>query len=604
MGSIMAFVPTALLVAVLGVIPLIAAAFMPSASWRRQDEERGKMLFAAVLVGIVGLIASSLLMFLFPPDLYEPWWGEVGTLIWIGWAVSAIVAYNMDKQSVVLFPALLAILYLGSGFVRGSEMMHADEYAGLLGQVKSSEWTKDVQPKSPDHVRLSCDPNAVYMAGQAVPDGLGSQFNIAKAFVTQQKVGDKVWYIVPLDYQGLGVWQNTNGVPGYVRVSGQDPRTAGEMVHVPQGQEMKYTPGAYFEYNLERHLWLNGYGWVGHTDITPEVDETGVDGKGKMWWIVTTFDYAVGNWGGRKVTGILKVDPVTGQITPEKLGEIEPWIDRVYPESIVKDNLKWKGEYSLGYKNSITLIPGVGANLQLSKPEEPQLVYSSAGPLTWVTGMTSKSSSDSTLIGLYYINSQTGEVTHYKVSQGSTDSKILDTINAHQDVQYRHLKGKDPQIYNVAGEMTAIVPMLNDKDQFQGVGMVNVKDGQIAVFGSSIAEAFTAYRARLAGKKNEGAVPDAGDVVVTMEGVVDVFVHDGNYFYIKPKDVPHLFFGESGLSPKLRLCEKGHRIRFSYKVSGQEVEALKTFDNLSVELKPTAIPTGKSVGEGVQTRSK
>ncbi len=95
-------------------------------------------------------------------------------------------------------------------------------------------------------------------------------------------------------------------------------------------------------------------------------------------------------------------------------------------------------------------------------------------------------------MGLYYSNTRTGKTTYYQAN-GAVDTAIVAAINKNRDVQYRHLHGVSPQIYNIAGVMTAIIPMMNDNDAYQGLGFVSVQNLQVMAFSPKQEDAYEAY---------------------------------------------------------------------------------------------------------------
>lgn len=578
------FLLLAILVGALGSIPLLVSTFFHGES--DYEDNRTAKLVAAAVVFVAGSGIFWWIFYCYPPALYEPWWGEIGVCIWMAWIVCAIIAGIAEETfpRTAALPILMMFIWLGSLVFRGSEMMNAAQYGQLIGTVEKRVWTQDIQPKSPEHVRTNSVDNAHYMAQQALGQAgaIGSQFKIVDP-ITLQKVGDKFWYIVPLDHQGWSTWRHVRKVPAYIRVSGEDPSIPAELVNFTEGQEPVYTPESCWEYNLERHLWTNGYASTGLMDFTPEVDE-----KGKFWYVVTIFEYVVNGWDGKRVTGVLIVDPVTGQITRQAVGSIDKWADRVIPAEIVQQNLGYKGMYPEGdYWNTVELF-GIGARKNLTAPETSNMVYGSDGELYWVTGVTAVSK-DTSLVGLYYTNTHTGKTVYYE-TQGSTDKAILAAIDKHQDVQFRHLHGVAPQIYNIAGVMTAIVPMLNDNHAYQGVGFVNVRNLQVMSFGSNQTEAYEKYQAALSQSGHQIA-PELARSRSRLDGTVDRFfaeTQNGSVlFYLHLQGTPHIFMGTSTLSPKLRLTHVGDHVAISYVASGADVEPLREFDNLSLPLKST-----------------
>ena len=240
-------------------------------------------------------------------------------------------------------------------------------------------------------------------------------------------------------------------------VSGGEQATRGEdtkqqpiLKNLPDGQRMRYMPVAYFGDDLERYVRAHGYLGRGLTNFNFEVDE-----NDKPWWVITVFTPTI-VWNGEKTDGILLVDPVSGSIDFYALGQIPEWVDRVIPAEYIKSYLAFNGEYASGWWRSWWGTPNI------TKPEEPVLIYGSEGKSEFVTGMTSHNNNDDSLVALVYTDSRTGKPVRYKVSGGATDTAVIRAVNSNANVQFRHLHATVPQVYNVYGNMTCVVVLLND----------------------------------------------------------------------------------------------------------------------------------------------
>jgi hypothetical protein len=580
------FLQLALVVALVGSLPLaIPAAFA------KTPRKRATLAATAGVVSLAATIVMWPLFYFELPALYQPWWGMAGTCVWILWVLSATIAAVKEHALVwvILFPIVLTIIWAISWVVRGTELFNADKYGGLIGHMEVRTWTQDIQPKSAEHVRTNSNENAAYMAKQALGQAgaIGSQFKIGEA-ITQQKIRGDFWYVVPLDHMSWTTWRYTRTIPAYVRVSGQDPSLPAELLRLPIDEQLRYTPSAFWNDNLERHLWAHGYANTGLIEFVPEVDESN-----KLWYVVTTFQYAINAWAGRRATGVLVIDPVTGSIKQELMEALDDWLDRVIPPELIQQNIRYKGLYPEGdYWNTVGF--GIGARKGLTEPEASNLVYGSDNNLYWVTGVTALSNADHSLIGLYYSSTRTGKTIYYQTN-GSADVALVAAIDKHRDVQYRHLHGVSPQIYNIAGAMTAIIPMMNGNDAFQGLGFVNVKNLQIMAFSPKQDEAYEAYLVALA-EAGHRLTPDAERRVQPLEGTVDRFVTESNgtetTFYFHIKGINHIFSGNNTLSNKLRLTQIGDHITGLYVATGAEVEPLRQFDNESLVVERGKAPGG------------
>jgi hypothetical protein len=537
-----------------------------------------KRLGASMTMGFISTIVLWFFFWLATASIVGPFFGPCFSVVFVLWVIATIIDARIEGEItwIIFFPVVLFIIrFIIAPF--GSSMFRSHEFATLVGPMEEKVWTQDVQPKDPRHIRLSNIENAIYMAKNSISKGgnLGSQFQVVKKNMTLQKINNVFWFVVPLDFKDdYGVWSNTHVTPGYIMVSAEDDETEPVFKTLPDNKKLRYTPNAFFGFDLERHLRMNGYLNVGLIDYTFEVDD-----NGDPWWVVSTYQPTIIN-DGEKVTGVVVVNPTTGDIISYSLDKIPEWIDRAMPKEMVKQYLSWWGEYSGGWMNSWW------SRLNLLEPEEPILVYGSDNTLDWVIGMTSKSKTDTALVGLVYANSRTGKATYYKTNGGSTDKAILEAVENNGYVKNKVLHPADPQIYNLYGTMASIMPLLNASHARQGVAIVEVTDVQKVAIGVDMNEALNAYQEMIGNKAK--AVMDKTRAREKVNGVVDrihqEFQTTGTIYRIHLKDIPHLFVGGKGLSRKITVTESGDEVNIEYYASGEEEEPMYKFDNLSLPL--------------------
>ncbi|HXK41057.1 MAG TPA: hypothetical protein VJ046_03100 [Candidatus Paceibacterota bacterium] len=572
----MAFILLALVVALLGTVPLLV----------------GQRWLAAVITASISWLVLTVVFYLGTPTMVWPWWGAYGLFVWFLWIIGAVIdgIINEGPRPSAAFPLLLTVFYGSNCFVKGSEFINDQAYANMLGNVEERTWTQDVQPKDPRHIRMSSSENATQLARQTLGQAgaIGSQFQIDENRMTLQKIGDEFWWVAPLDFKEWATWRKTRRVPAYVRVSAEDPTLPGDLVFIKEEWQPQYTPGAYWEHNLGRHLWHEGYYDKGLTEDSLEIDDSG-----KPWWVVTVFHPTIFD-SGKRVDGVVVVDPATGGNEFYPLGKIPDWVDRVIPSEFVSDYIQWRGMLHLGWGNAYWIT---GAGEQLTIPEKPNLIYGSDGYLQWATGITSTNSNDTSLIGLYYTHSRTGETAYYK-AQGSTDEAIIQAVDNDDKVKFRQLHGADAQLYNVQGTMASIVPLLNENHLFQGVVMVNVQNIQIMGIGDDQFAALREYQKALP-LSGQQISPEFKRDIQRIQGVVDRradVVQGGEVIvYLHIRDVPHLFSGSPKLSVELPMTREGDTVLLDYYASGEQIEPMSSFDNLALQLESTRAET--EVGE-------
>ncbi len=573
----MIYVLLGLLIGVLSALPLAL---------------RGKLV-GALVYGCFSAAVTTLLSWFFTWSTMGPLAGGFGFLLLVFWAYAAFIDKGEDTYDrrgrrehqaswIWLFPVIYGVIFAGT-LIAGSAMVKATSWASMIGTVETREWTKDIQPKDPAHMRMANRENALYQAQKVLGSvgAVGSQFNISEDSMTLQVIKNHLWFIVPLDYTSFSVWlESTTGAPGYIRIDGEDPHAQPEVVKFEEGQSMLYTPGAAMSFNLERHLRYHGYLDAILSDWTFEIDE-----MGKPWWIVSVADPTFW-WSVVKVRGVVAVDPMTGATQFHALGSAPTWIDRVVPERYVELYLDWQGAYSSGWLNSWW------GRLNVTTAERPRLIYGANGEPEFVTGITSASAKDNSLIALVYTNSRTGKSVRYVMKGGATETAVLDAVDKNSQVQFKHQHGVDPQLYNINGMPVAVVPLLNESHAFQGVAMVPINDVQTVAVGATQYEALRELESKLSDGSGRMAITERRDISA-VNGVVDRIaseaISSGTIYYIHLRGVPHLFTAKSGESAKLPVTSVGDRVHLQYYESARDVVPIKSFDNVSLVLSSSSL---------------
>ena len=563
----MSYLTLALATSVAGIVPLLIA--------RRP--------VPALALGIVAFAVEALVYYGNAVSLVWPLLGFPGGCVAFGWLVCALILANSSRRGPGRFFSPFFLLPLGylaavAGTVLlGSHLFNAASYAGLLGPVEEREWTRDVQPKDPKHMRMVSLENALYSAKKAVGNAgaIGSQFALAEDSASLQKVRDRLVYAIPFDFAGFSQWQSSSGSPGYILVDAQDPDRAPQLVELPEGRRMRYTPGAYFDQELERDLRQNGCLALGLEKPRFEIDE-----DNRPWWVVPLYRLGIW-WDGETIVGVAVVDPATGEIRRYSVAEVPAWIDRVFPGNLVESYIDERGSYAGGWWNSFW------SQRALTTSEQSILVYGSDNRLQWVTGVTSTNEKDDSLIGLMYTDSRNGRTTYYRTNGGATDTAIRQSVDANQQVKFKHLHSSTPQIYNVLGVMTSVVPLLSDNNAFQGLALVRVSNPQEVAVGASQAEALRAYEA-VAFRQGQALAVGKGNDVRRLVGIVDRIHQDasggGSTYLFHLTGVPRIFIASGGEYVKLPLTQPGDRVSLAYIASEEESVSVQEFDNLSLPL--------------------
>lgn len=543
---------------------------------------RGQMLLALVS-GAIATLFWSIVFYVGEVGFAGPMFGSMMFAMAISATIVAVIAGIAEDRfsapvvivPVIAWAAIVAILFFGS------DMLNADKYRALIGDMEKRVWTQDIQPKDPQHFRAVSIDNALYITRKVVGElgTVGSQFQISEESMTLQTIKGELWYVVPIDFTGLRAWMSAGSSLGYIMVHAEDPNRQPIVKSLPKEKQFVYTPGAFFGNNLIRHLHLSGY-------LRSELNGTHLelDDDGSPWWITSVLIPTIGQF-GYKVEGVLVTNPVTGESKFFELGSIPHWVDRVIPSKIVSNYLYYWGEYIHGWWNSWA------SKRDLTEPEIPSIIYGSNHEPMFVLGITSQNLRDDSLVGVVYINTRTGKSVFYEVKGGATDGAVISAIANHQDVQFKRLHPKNPQLYNLYGTMASIAPLVNDNYAYSGVAIANINNVQQVVVGRSLSEAVRLYQRQL-GQTGDLAHLERENKLIVAEGVIERIKTDitstGSVYYLVIKGSSHAFVGSSGEFPFIPLAQSGDRVKVEYVASGEAIVPMHSFSNLSLGLKKSA----------------
>lgn len=543
----------------------------------------GEKKYFAIPLIVVGTLVGWWLGYSSAAGFAGPMFGSALFFLSIGLTISAVIVVASDERigASVALPVLSWVTLFGMS-IAGSGMVNAPEYRALVGDMEKRVWTQDVQPKDPAHVRLVSSENAIYLAKKVVGElgTVGSQFSIHEDSLTLQAIKGELWYVVPLDFAGWRAWYNTGTAVGYIMVHAEDPNHQPIVKQLPKEKQFVYTPGAWFGSDLIRHLRLSGENL--RTDLRGTHLE--IDEEGEAHWITAVTVPSIVQYGD-KVQGVLITNPVTGESKFAPLGEVPTWVDRVIPRELTKSYLTYWGDYVHGWGNTWF------GKRDLTEPENPSLIYSSAHDAMYVTGITSQNAKDDSLVGMVYTHTRTGKSVFYEVKGGATDEAVEKAVSKFQDVQFKHLHPGSPQLYNLYGAMSSIVPLLNENHAYSGVAIANINNVQQIATGRSLAEAVRQYQ-RILGQTGDLASLDNTRKLSVLEGVVARVKQDltqsGSVYYILLDGAKQAHVGSTGEFPLLPLVQAGDRVKIEFFASGESIVPMHSFENLSLPLQKTA----------------
>ncbi|MFK7797966.1 MAG: hypothetical protein AB8E82_10975 [Aureispira sp.] len=521
------------------------------------------------------IIIAPLYLYTSLPVL-NPWFiGLPVGVFFISLVIIMLELRVINKRKTILFSlstltAMATIVYIMVVSVLSWEGFRAMKYQSLIGEIKLSEnFAKEVPPVDLSEIRI-IDQEVAHRLGDKVlgeelpglERTLGSQAYVGKFRI--QNVQGKLYWVAPLLHSGFFKWfNNMEGTPAYIKVSAtSDPK-----VELVNDVTIKYQPEAYFNSNLHRHLYLNGYFHTGLTDYTFEIDD-----EGTPYWVVTLYTHEVG-FSGMNAYGVAVVNAETGDIQKYTPENAPAWIDRIQPMDMVEEQLEYWGEYIHGYWNFSNLD-------KKTTTRGISLVYGKDDQSYWYTGLTSVGQEEGT-IGFVLVNTRTKETTRYK-QVGATEEAAR--RSAMGKVQEKKYIGSFPILYNINNVPTYVLSLKDQAGLIKMVAMVSVRDHSIVGVGETLEEALRSYRGGRTNEKKVGNYQVYGRVERIQSSIIDGKML---YYFTLDKYPNKVFKSESIVSPEFPITTTNDSVMVAYDDGRTEFVPVAKFDNLDIRTQKT-----------------
>ena len=231
------------------------------------------------------------------------------------------------------------------GSLVSSQMFNASAYSNLL-DISISDKAELPGADKLNKIPLMDTESSKVLGNRKIGalNEIVSQFEVSDDYMTISYRNEPV-KVSALRYAGLWKWNanKKNGIPGYVMVKPND--LTAEYIELKEG--MKYVPSAFFGQDLNRHIYFS-YPTVFFDNVHFEITE-----DGKPVYVASTYDYTIGLFGGKKITGCIVIDPVSGEMNRYDLNNIPQWVDIVYNGNYIARYFDIYGKLINGFWNSL-----------------------------------------------------------------------------------------------------------------------------------------------------------------------------------------------------------------------------------------------------------
>ncbi|MFT7395570.1 MAG: hypothetical protein ACI96G_000299 [Flavobacterium sp.] len=514
--------------------------------------------------GFVGLPITLLVL--------TGFWIVVSTGLEVSPKTKQLIVKTKPKQFLFLIVAALLLYLIVFPLLTSLPMFRSESYQKMIGKVENGEKISNhIAPISIDEIRV-VDEDLAHLLGEKVlgsQPALGSQVELGAFCI--QKVNKELYWVAPLLHSGFFKWMNNQeGTAGYVMVSATNERDV-KLVQTSGGKpiRIKYQPEAYFQSNIERHLYASGYATVGLADYSFEIDD-----EGTPFWVVTKYEKKIG-FSGNDASGIILVNAQTGEIKEHSITTTPSWVDRIQPIDFIEEQLNDWGNYVHGYWNFSN------AN-KLQITEGLTLVYGNDNKSYWYTGLTSVGK-DESAVGFVLVDTRTKETIFYK--QGGATEYAAQS-SAQGKVQEKGYQASLPVPYNINNIPTYVMTLKDKGGLVKMFAMVAISDYTIVGVGNTMREALTSFKNvyNMSDNKINPSSTSNKKLLISVITRIENDVKNGNsFYYFKVKDYPNIFVGSSQISSQLPVTIIGDTVKISFDIDLEEVIDVSSFENVNLK---------------------
>lgn len=463
-----------------------------------------------------------------------------------------------------------------------------------IPNVKIMPTSSTLPPTDPANIILVSKSVAAYKGQQVLGangQNLGSTYNTDPDSYTLQSINHHLYYVAPLTYNNIFVNLSSPTTPGFVVVDAEDPQPEAKL-YTGSNQSIAYLPGAIFNQDLLRHVYLNGYTYGRLVDPTLELDD-----NYHPYWTISLMQPSRG-YIGDVLSQVIIVDAHTGVVKPYDPKDVPAWVDRVMPASTVSDYLSWWGLYHAAPWFNPS---GMG---QQQPASDPELLYNNIDQPVWLIPMTSSSTNDQSSTGVFLFNTHKNEAQFYPLSGLGIGSNVRNTFKS-TPANIRNYDVDSFQLYQIYGVPTWLAIYVQSQGAttgtgvgsiFQAVGIVDARslNGSNVQFKSNLTDALQSYQQWLTQQgTSPGGVPTGSTKQSVTGKVLRISsVQQGNttVYYLQIAGQNVIFTANLSLSSKLPLVQAGDIIKGEYVKTGDNVVNFTSFDDLSINLGGTPTP--------------
>lgn len=467
----------------------------------------------------------------------------------------------------------ICIIVLLIGGLTSAKIFNIDKYQSLV-EIQDGNFEKDISSVD--------DVNDIAIVDMQTAQSLGDRTIGSIKNSTWYEVDDEYnlikyqgeqYRISPLNYGGYWKSQKakTDGIPGYVIVN----TSTQEAKFIKLDEGIKYSPSAYWSFDLKRHLHKQYPTTILGTSFF-EIDE-----DGNPYWITVIKTPTIGLFGGEKENNFIITNAISGASEKYATKDLPEWVDHAYDLNYLINVSEYNLTLVNGYWNSLFSKTGI-LNTSYSyyqsndNKEETSNNYegyntaiTAKDEIVFYTGLTPANNAESN-VGFLLMNPRTGEVKKYDCAGAEESSAQASAESLVQDLRYT---STFPTVINVDGNETYLMFLKDKAGLVQRYALCNIKNYTKVVQAETLEEALKLYKEKL------GVIPNTDKTENTEEtleaegkinNLYQVQVEGTTYYYFTIDDKSDLYMSSIKNSNKQVFLKEGTSIAIKYQKTSEE----------------------------------
>ncbi|MFD2655985.1 DNA-binding protein [Gracilibacillus thailandensis] len=415
---------------------------------------------------------------------------------------------------------------------------------------------EEAEPLTKDETPITVAPefarNKIQKAMSVVPNP--QFYDLGKLQV--QKVKEEIVYVAPVEFAGFWKYLRGKETAGYFTISATNVN-AQPAFH---DSAMQYTNSSYFNKYVQRVIYNKYPHYIQSGEAQIEVDD-----EGKPWYVQTIYrPMHVTNKPNLEDLKVVVIDPTSGDMQMFDTNEAPEFIEGSVSSEMATLENNYFGKYIHGWLNSVFGKRDVKIPNESGSESGVTPIFDENGDMFYFTDMTSPKENIDSALGYTLVDARTGELIYYG---GEKNNGIMDSEGAKQIVNKefpeKKWKGYMPVLYNVDGNPTWVVNVLDPNGLHKQYAYIKANDSDFVVFGDTANETLDAYRmALLQAPGNVGATDETVTEQVTgeVDRVLVTSSEQGQIVQFLLTDDSTIYTVNASKSPLAIFLEKGDSI--------------------------------------------